>query len=116
MQRVLDRVRPVRKIRVPRLRAGPQERHHLFGQQLVPDVIDRAMRVAAEADVFVAIGSTLQVYPVAGAVEIARGAGAKVIIVNAQPTAFDDVADAVLPGSISSILPAILGSGARSTM
>jgi NAD-dependent deacetylase len=87
-----------------------------FGQQLVPEVIDRAMRVAADAEVFVAVGSTLQVYPVAGAVDIARAAGAKVIIVNAQPTAFDDVADAVLPGSISEVLPAILGSGARSTM
>src|SRR5688572_6857297 len=87
-----------------------------FGQQLVPEVIDRAMQVAGEADVFLAVGSTLQVYPVAGAVDIARTAGAKVVIVNAQPTAFDDVADAVLPGSISEILPAILGSGARSTM
>jgi NAD-dependent deacetylase len=86
-----------------------------FGQQLVPEVIDRAMRAAAEADVFVAVGSTLQVCPVAGAVDIARAAGARVIIVNAQPTAFDDVADARLPGSISEVLPAILGSGARST-
>jgi NAD-dependent deacetylase len=84
-----------------------------FGQQLVPEVIDRAMRVAGEADVFVAVGTTLQVYPVAGAVDIARSAGAKVIIVNAEPTAYDDVADAVLPGSISEILPAILGSAAR---
>jgi len=79
-----------------------------FGQQLVPEVIDRAMQVAGEAEVFVAAGSTLQVYPVAGAVDIARAAGAKVIIVNAQPTAFDDVADAVLPGSISEVLPFIL--------
>jgi NAD-dependent deacetylase len=85
-----------------------------FGQQLVPEVIDRAMQVAAEADLFLAVGSTLQVYPVAGAVDIARSAGAKVIIVNAQPTAFDDVADAVLPGSISAILPAILGSASHS--
>ena len=68
------------------------------------------MQVAGEADVFVAVGTTLQVYPVAGAVDIARSAGAKVIIVNAEPTPYDDVADAVLPGSISEILPAILGS------
>jgi NAD-dependent deacetylase len=87
-----------------------------FGQQLVPEVIDRAMRVAGEADVFLAVGSTLQVYPIAGAVDIARAAGAKVIIVNAQPTAFDDVADAVFPGSISEVLPAILGSASRSRM
>ena len=87
-----------------------------FGQQLVPEVIDRAMQAAGEADAFLAVGSTLQVYPVAGAVDVARAARAKVIIVNAQPTAFDDVADAVLPGSISEILPAILGSASRSPM
>jgi len=85
-----------------------------FGQQLVPEVIDQAMRVAGEADAFVAVGTTLQVYPVAGAVDIARAAGAKVIIVNAQPTPYDEVADAVLPGSISEVLPAILGSASRS--
>ncbi|HEV3008203.1 MAG TPA: Sir2 family NAD-dependent protein deacetylase [Burkholderiales bacterium] len=85
-----------------------------FGQQLVPEVIDRAMQAAGEADVFVSVGSTLQVYPVAGAVDIARGAGAKIIIVNAQPTPYDEVADAVLPASISEILPAILGSASRS--
>jgi len=85
-----------------------------FGQQLVPEVIDRAMQLAAEGDVFLAVGTTLQVYPVAGAVDIARSAGAKVIIVNAQPTPYDEVADAVLPGSISEILPAILGNASRS--
>ena len=85
-----------------------------FGQQLVPEVIDRAMQVAAEGDVFLAVGSTLQVYPVAGAVDIARSAGAKIVIVNAQPTPYDDAAHAVLPGSISEVLPAILGSAARS--
>ncbi|HWA36381.1 MAG TPA: Sir2 family NAD-dependent protein deacetylase [Burkholderiales bacterium] len=79
-----------------------------FGQQLVPEVIDRAMRVAGEADVFLAVGSTLQVYPVAGAVDIAAEAGAKVVIVNAEPTAFDRVADAVFRDSISKILPALI--------
>jgi NAD-dependent deacetylase len=61
-----------------------------FGQQLVPEVIDRAMAAAAEADLFLAVGSSLQVYPVAGAVDIARGAGAKIVIVNADPTPFDE--------------------------
>jgi len=116
MQKVLDRVRAGEADPPCRDCGGILKSDTIsFGQQLVPEVIDQAMRVAAEADVFVAVGSTLQVYPVAGAVDIARSAGAKVIIVNAQPTAFDDVADAVLPGSISEILPAILGSGARST-
>jgi NAD-dependent deacetylase len=79
-----------------------------FGQALVPEVIDRALRVATEADVFFAVGSTLQVYPVAGAVPLARDAGAKVVIVNAEPTQFDDIADAVFRESISAILPQLL--------
>lgn len=78
-----------------------------FGQALVPEVIDRALTVAAQADVLVAVGSTLQVYPVAGAVPAAKSAGAKVAIINRDPTAMDDIADAVLPGSISEILPRI---------
>ena len=80
-----------------------------FGQALVPEVIDRAMTVAGEADLLLAIGSTLQVYPVAGAVPLAKRAGAKVVIVNAEPTGMDDLADAVLRGPIGEILPAICG-------
>jgi NAD-dependent deacetylase len=82
-----------------------------FGQQLVPEVIDRAMAAAGEADLFLAVGSSLQVYPVAGAVDIARGAGARIVIVNAQPTPFDEMADAVLNDSISEVLPKICSSG-----
>ncbi len=78
-----------------------------FGQALVPEVIDRAMRAAAEADVFLAIGSTLQVYPVAGAVPIAREAGARVVILNNQPTPMDELADAVLREPIGEVLPAL---------
>jgi NAD-dependent deacetylase len=85
-----------------------------FGQQLVPEVIDRAMQAAAEADFFIAVGTSLQVYPVAGAVDLARSAGARIVIVNAQPTPYDEVADAVFNQPISQVLPAILGSGARS--
>jgi len=80
-----------------------------FGQALVPEVIDRAMTVAREADLMLAVGSTLQVYPVAGAVPLAKDAGARVVIVNADPTPMDDVADALLRGSISEILPQICG-------
>jgi len=78
-----------------------------FGQALVPEVIDRAMRVAAQADVFIAVGTTLQVFPVAGAVPLAKDAGAKVVILNAEPTPMDALADALLHGSISDTLPAI---------
>ena len=115
MQKVLERVRAGEEDPECRTCGGILKSDTIsFGQQLVPEVIDRAMQVAAEADVFVAVGTTLQVYPVAGAVDIARSAGAKLIIINAQPTPYDDVADAVLPGSISEVLPAILGSAARS--
>lgn len=79
-----------------------------FGQALVPEVIDRALRVAAEAEVLLAVGSTLQVYPVAGAVPAAKEAGAKLVIVNAEPTAFDDLADAVFNERIGEILPKLL--------
>ncbi|HEY3073887.1 MAG TPA: Sir2 family NAD-dependent protein deacetylase [Burkholderiales bacterium] len=79
-----------------------------FGQQLVPEVIDRAMQAAGEADLFLAVGTSLQVYPIAGAFDLARAAGAKTVIMNAQPTPFDDIADAVLPGSISELLPRLV--------
>jgi len=115
MQRVLERVRAGEEDPPCRDCGGILKSDTIsFGQQLVPEVIDQAMRVAGEADAFVAVGTTLQVYPVAGAVDLARAAGAKVIIVNAQPTAFDDVADAVFHESISEVLPAILGNASRS--
>lgn len=76
-----------------------------FGQALVPEVIDRAMNAAAEADLFFAVGTSLQVYPIAGALPAARTAGARIVIVNAQPTPFDDIADAVYREPIGTVLP-----------
>jgi len=78
-----------------------------FGQALVPEVIDRAMQAAGEAEVLLAVGTSLQVYPVAGAVPLAKRAGALIVILNAQPTPFDDLADAVFNDSISAVLPAL---------
>ena len=80
-----------------------------FGQALVPEVIDRAMETAAEADLLIAVGTSLQVYPVAGVVPIARDAGARVVIVNAEPTPFDHLADAVISTAIGEVLPVICG-------
>jgi NAD-dependent deacetylase len=82
-----------------------------FGQSLKPGVMERAMRCAQECDLMLAIGSTLQVYPVAGVVPVAKQFDAKLVIVNAQPTPFDDIADAVLSGSIGDVLPAICSRG-----
>jgi NAD-dependent deacetylase len=78
-----------------------------FGQQLVPHVIERAMRAAHEADCLLAVGTSLQVYPIAGAVPAAKAAGAHVIIINAQATPFDNIADARLTGPIGETLPVV---------
>ena len=80
-----------------------------FGQPLEPAVIRRAMRAAEEADLLLAIGTTLQVYPVAGLVPLALAAGIPVVIVNAEPTPFDDLVHAVLREPIGEILPALCG-------
>jgi NAD-dependent deacetylase len=80
-----------------------------FGQPLVPHVIARAMGAAAEADLLLAVGTTLQVYPVAGMVPIAARAGARIVIVNDQPTPMDEIADALLREPIGTVLPAICG-------
>jgi len=79
-----------------------------FGQPLVPRVIERAMRAAAEADCLIAVGSSLKVYPIAAAVPASKASGARLIIVNAEPTPFDDIADARLHGSISDLLPRLI--------
>jgi NAD-dependent deacetylase len=111
MQAVLERVRAGEDDPPCRACGGILKSDTIsFGQQLVPEVIDRAMRAAAEAELLIAVGTTLQVYPVAGAVDIARSAGARVVIVNAQATPYDAVADAVFNESISAVLPRIISS------
>jgi NAD-dependent deacetylase len=76
-----------------------------FGQMLVPDVIERAQLAAAGADVFLALGTSLGVYPAAGLPEIALRAGAKLVIVNEQETPFDTVADVVVHERLGAFLP-----------
>ena len=80
-----------------------------FGQPLIPEIIERAMRVVQDADLLLAIGSSLQVYPAAGLVPLAKEAGARVVIVNAGPTPFDQLADVVLREPIGRVLPSICG-------
>jgi NAD-dependent protein deacetylase/lipoamidase len=79
-----------------------------FGQALVERDLRRAQDAARHCDLILAIGSTLAVYPVAGVVPVAKEAGARVVIVNAQPTEMDFLADAVLRGSIGTILPRLV--------
>ena len=79
-----------------------------FGQPLVPEVIERAMRAAAAAELLLAVGTSLQVYPVAGAVPAAKAAGARVVIMNAEPTPLDNLADALLRMPIGEVLPGLV--------
>ncbi|MDH4188637.1 MAG: Sir2 family NAD-dependent protein deacetylase [Betaproteobacteria bacterium] len=85
-----------------------------FGQPLVPEVIASAMQAAGEADLFFSVGTSLQVYPVAGVLPLAKRSGARVVIVNAEATPFDDLADAVLRNSLSETLAKLTwGSDAK---
>jgi NAD-dependent deacetylase len=79
-----------------------------FGQGLVAEDLARSELAAEACDLLLAIGSTLSVYPIAGVVPVAKQAGARIVIVNAGPTEMDDLADAILHGSISEILPPLL--------
>ena len=67
--------------------------------------MERAERAAGEADLMLAVGTSLGVYPAAGIVPAAVQAGARLIIVNAQPTPFDRMADVVLRQPIGDVLP-----------
>ena len=80
-----------------------------FGQGLVAADLRRAQDAARRADLMLAVGTKLSVYPVAGVVPAAKEAGARVVIVNAEPTEMDGLADAALRGSISELLPRIVG-------
>ena len=92
------------------LRRHPQVGHDLVRQSLVEDDLVRADAAARGCDLLLAVGSTLGVYPVAGVVPIAKRHGARIVIINAEPTEMDDIADAVLRGPISELLlPPLVG-------
>ncbi len=79
-----------------------------FGQNLDPDVLERCYRAAQRADLFMAIGTSLVVYPAAYLPGMALENGARLVIINAEPTPYDDHAHAVLRGRIGEVLPAIV--------
>jgi NAD-dependent deacetylase len=79
-----------------------------FGQNLDPLLLARADEAAASCDLFLAIGTSLSVYPVARLPELALDAGARFVIINAEPTAMDDRADAVLRGRAGELLPELV--------
>lgn len=75
-----------------------------FGQAMPADAMDRADKLARACDLFLAIGSSLVVWPAAGFPMIAKRSGATLVIINREPTEFDDVADLVVRGDIGDAL------------
>jgi NAD-dependent deacetylase len=80
-----------------------------FGQNLVARDLQRAEAAAQGCDLLLAVGSTLSVFPIAGVVPVAKRAGARIVIVNAEPTEMDALADALIRGPIGTILPFLVG-------
>lgn len=109
MERALDRVRAGEEDPPCRSCGGILKSATIsFGQSLDQRALVRAEVAANECEVMLAVGSTLTVYPIAEVVPVAKAAGAEVVIVNGSETAFDDLADATVRGSISEILPRIV--------
>jgi len=81
-----------------------------FGQNLVADDLVRSEEAVRRCDLLLAVGSTLSVYPAAGLVPTAHRAGARIVIVNGEPTEYDTLADVVVRGPIGDVLPAIVAS------
>ncbi|MFF7371199.1 SIR2 family NAD-dependent protein deacylase [Streptomyces tricolor] len=81
----------------------------MFGERLDPVVLGEAVAITKACQVFIAVGSSLQVQPAAGLVGVAADHGARLVIVNAEPTPYDDRADEVVREPIGTALPALLG-------
>ncbi|MEU7057798.1 Sir2 family NAD-dependent protein deacetylase [Streptomyces sp. NPDC046197] len=80
----------------------------MFGQRLDPVVLGEALAVTKACTVFIAVGTSLQVQPAAGLAGVAADNGARLIIVNAEPTPYDDRADEVVREPIGTALPTLL--------
>ena len=76
-----------------------------FGENLVPADLERAQRAAAGADVFLAVGTSLGVYPAAALPEQALRAGALLAVLNGEETPFDPLAEFVIRDRLGDVLP-----------
>jgi NAD-dependent deacetylase len=75
-----------------------------FEQVLFPDVVEAAVALTRRADLMIAVGSSLVVYPAADLPILAVRNGARLVIVNDEPTPLDDLADLVVRGSAGAVL------------
>jgi NAD-dependent protein deacetylase/lipoamidase len=77
-----------------------------FGQAMPREAMDRAERETLAADLFLVLGSSLVVYPAAGFPILAKRNGARLVIVNREPTEQDEIADLVLHDEIGPVMAA----------
>jgi NAD-dependent deacetylase len=80
----------------------------MFGQPLDPALLAEATAITRACDVFLAVGTTLKVHPAAGLAGLAAEHGARLVIVNAEPTPYDDRAAEVVREPIGTALPTLL--------
>ncbi|MEU5111747.1 Sir2 family NAD-dependent protein deacetylase [Streptomyces longwoodensis] len=80
----------------------------MFGERLDPVVLGEAVAVTKACQVFLAVGTSLQVQPAAGLARVAVDHGARLVVVNAEPTPYDDLADQVVREPIGTALPRLL--------
>ena len=81
-----------------------------FGQAMPEDAMRRATELAQQCDLFLAIGSSLVVWPAAGFPLMAKRSGAKLVIINNEPTDQDDIADLVIRHDIGETLGPFVGN------
>lgn len=79
-----------------------------FGESLDQAVLAAAIEASADCDVFLSVGTSLSVHPAAGLCDYALESGARLVIVNAEPTPYDQVAHAIIRQSISEALPELV--------
>ncbi len=80
-----------------------------FGQSMPEEAMMRAQAETLACDLFIAIGSSLVVYPAAGFPVMAKRNGAGLVILNRDPTELDEYADVVLNDEIGSLLGDVVG-------
>jgi NAD-dependent deacetylase len=100
----------IREGKIPRCECGGVLKPNviLFGEQLPIRVLNQAMDEARRCDLMLVAGSSLEVTPAADIPFLAVESGARSIIVNLQPTAFDPLADVVIHGDVAEILPRLV--------
>lgn len=80
----------------------------LFGEPMPAEAVKAAYTLAEDADVMLVVGTSLVVYPAAEIPLVAVRAGARMIVINAEPTPFDALAEVVIHGRSGEVLPEIV--------